>query len=62
MPGYSAVIKVIEAEVEDYAKEEREVEQGEVRAILFCGDPILHDAVYAEYPEGFDQQIGKDEQ
>jgi hypothetical protein len=62
MPGYSAIVEIIEPEVQHDAKEEGEVEQGEIGAILRRAYFILHDTVYAKYPERFDQCVGKDEQ
>ena len=62
MAGYCTIIEIVEAEVQDNAKEEREIEQGQISTIFLQSDAILHDTVYAKDPEGFDQYIGKDEQ
>ena len=62
MAGHRTVIEITEAEIQDYPKEEGEIEQGEISTILCQPYPILHDAVYTKYPEWFDQNISKDEQ
>ena len=59
MLGNIARIEVGDAQVEQNVEDIAETEEGIIESVGLVADGVLHPYLYAENPEGFDQQVGQ---
>jgi hypothetical protein len=61
-PRNCPVIVIIDTQIQKNIQDKSKIEQGEVKAVHFLSDPVLHSHLNTEEPEWFDKQIQDDEQ